>query len=248
MKYYIRACAFALLFPLFGAASAQETNDERPAKEKSKTVAIQLEGGHIKVFMPSDPDAVEKAISVVKRLDLGEGMGSIVVYRGDEAGEKYLLEFTRSAQASPGFIATGNFGAASVDLIDDTHLNYTLETIEGVNPQIVLSTRPQGLRIRGIGSAKQRRALAELEEQSRSLGRKAREAEGQEREELEEQLRSLLHEVFDLKVVMRVAEVESLQEKINDANEIRAERESNRDAIIQQRLDKLLGRSSKFDW
>ncbi len=242
MKYYIRACAFALLFPLFGAASAQEAKEERPIKEKSKTVAIQLGGDHIEVYMPNDPDAVGKAIGVVKRLDLGEGMGSIVVYRWDEAGEKYLLEFTRSAQGSPGFVPM-KYGWANVDVVDDMRLNYTLD---GVDPPIKFAVSP--LKIRGTGSAKQRKALTGLEEKSRSLSRKARAAEGQEREELEAQLRSLLDEIFDLKQEMRAAEVESLQVKINEVNENRAERESNRDAIIQRRLDKLLGRSSKYDW
>ena len=69
-----------------------------------------------------------------------------------------------------------------------------------------------------------------------------------EREGLTSELREKLAEIFSMKEENRRRETEQLEKELSELRDQLQKREANRDAIIDRRLDELLGRRQPMDW
>lgn len=97
-------------------------------------------------------------------------------------------------------------------------------------------------------SVEEHREVARLERESRELAREARRAEGQERSELEAQLREKLNEIFDKKLEVRRERIERLHERLEEERSNLQERTEARDEMIDRRHRSLLGESDALEW
>lgn len=246
MKTFSHACAMALLLPLCWTAAAQKADPEPPAAEEKPTIILERnqnaivvdrEGGGITIFGSKDPD---RNAEVVKRIDLGNGMGKLLIYKGDGAGQRLVLKFSDDDDGDLGF--TTVFRRPSGTAFDKWGPDYVLSSAEATmfgNEALLSLWR---------GTSEQRAELTKMEAKARVLGQRVRRAEPDAREALQDELEALLREIFDHKQAMRATEISSMQDKLEEAQQSRKERESNRDEIIERRLNQLLGRSSKYDW
>lgn len=99
----------------------------------------------------------------------------------------------------------------------------------------------------GKVSSRDATTLRKMEAQSHKLAKKARSAGGEEREELEGELRDHLEAIFALKQARRLELIEMLRAALDSAVSENEDRESNREEIIERRFDELLGRS-RYKW
>jgi len=87
-----------------------------------------------------------------------------------------------------------------------------------------------------------------LDGNSRALARKYRSAEGTEKERLREEIKQILDQIFDMRQVNRVLEIERLEKKINELKNNNLERLKNKDEILKRRLTELLGEDKGKEW
>lgn len=92
------------------------------------------------------------------------------------------------------------------------------------------------------------REVAELERESRDLARDMRRAEGDERQELEAELRSKLDEIFEKKMEIRRQRVERLEERLEEERAGLSERADQKESLIDRRMQHLLGESDELEW
>ncbi len=97
-------------------------------------------------------------------------------------------------------------------------------------------------------SMKARSEIAKMDMESRRLARQVREAEGAERELLEQELRTRLDEIFERKQALRAEHVEQLRRQLEAVQTEHGERQEAKREIIERRLKKLLGQDDKYDW
>jgi hypothetical protein len=83
--------------------------------------------------------------------------------------------------------------------------------------------------------------LQKLERQTHELAEQCHRADGQEKDELGEKLRETLSQVFEKKDQAQSQEVERLEKQLDKLRSRLENREKNREAIINQRFDKLTG-------
>ncbi len=146
--------------------------------------------------------------------------------------------------------------------VDDGLQPVTEEEVQGKNASVILSGSPARASASQVASDSpatgQRQYLSELERSSRQLyERIVRErrmeqqaqglartirlmSEGAEREAKVDTLRSMLHEIFDLKQENRRREIERLQQKIRELQKSIQKREQMREVMIDRRLHHLL--------
>lgn len=231
MKPFSRACAFALLVPLFWTASAQEAKPDPALEKESEIQLIEFTGEVIKFLSPSDYGELIGSLVAAQRISFDNGTGTLYFdKRGDDS--RVILVSRKSAADRLG--KSGRTGIAELHgLLRDPGLFTDRDFSRDDNRASLVAKSAE---------------LLKLESRARILSETARSAEGAELEKLEDELRTLLDEIFDLKQKERTAEIESLQVRIDESAQERDERESNRDAIIQRRLDQLLGRTSKYEW
>lgn len=97
-------------------------------------------------------------------------------------------------------------------------------------------------------SIEEHREVAELERESRDLARRARRAEGAERNQLESELRMQLEEIFAKKLEHREQRIAELEEKLTDEREKLQRRRGARSEMIERRLRTLMGEDDILDW
>ncbi|PIQ63440.1 MAG: hypothetical protein COV99_02835 [Bacteroidetes bacterium CG12_big_fil_rev_8_21_14_0_65_60_17] len=86
-----------------------------------------------------------------------------------------------------------------------------------------------------------------LESESRQLAHRIRlETMEENRAALTKQLESTLHQIFDLKQENRQREIEQLAERLESLRKTLAEREKQRDLLVEKRLEELLNEKSAF--
>ncbi len=231
MKPYYRACAFALLMPLLWTASAQEAKPDPALEKESEIQLIEFTGEVIKFLSPSDYGELIGSLVAAQRISFDNGTGTLYFdKRGDDS--RVILVSRKSAADRLG--KSGRTGIAELHgLLRDPGL-FTDRDFSMNNNRASLVAK----------SAE----LLKLEFRVRKLSETARSAQGDELEKLEDELRTLLDEIFDLKQKERTAEIESMQARIDAFAVQRDERASIQQAIVERRLDQLLGRSSKYDW
>lgn len=94
----------------------------------------------------------------------------------------------------------------------------------------------------------ERNEIVRLEREVRELAREARQAEGQERERLEAEIREKLETILDNKLSLRERHIEKLEERVNEERSYLQKRREARGEIINRRFRELLGEKDVFDW
>lgn len=92
------------------------------------------------------------------------------------------------------------------------------------------------------------RELRGMETEARRLVRQLRQADEETYSEKEEMLRVQLEKIFDHKQAMKMKELDQKRSDIEEQSKIMEERQSNREAIIKDRINQLLGRGSSYRW
>ena len=88
-----------------------------------------------------------------------------------------------------------------------------------------------------------------LERQTHDLARQYRQAEGQEKQELEGKLRAALLETFEAKSQLQNQQVEHLEKQLQKLRSRLENRRKNREAIIDQRFEQLTGQQDdELSW
>jgi hypothetical protein len=82
--------------------------------------------------------------------------------------------------------------------------------------------------------------LKELEKKNRSLAKQAMTAEGEEREPAISELRQSLGDAFDEREAIRMKHLEQARKELDRHQEMSAQRQQNRDRIINEQLDWIL--------
>ena len=99
------------------------------------------------------------------------------------------------------------------------------------------------------GSMKERAEISKMDMESRRLAMRVRQAEDDaERAELEQELQTLLEDIFERKQALRDEQIAALQKQIDEVAAARQERQQNRQQIIERRLKELLGERDVYDW
>ena len=92
------------------------------------------------------------------------------------------------------------------------------------------------------------RELREMEVEVRRLAQQLRQADEETYSEKEEMLRAQLEKIFDHKQAMKMKELDQKRSDIEEQSKIMEERQSNREVIIKDRINQLLGRGSSYRW
>lgn len=90
--------------------------------------------------------------------------------------------------------------------------------------------------------------LRKLERESRRIAKKARSAEGSEKDDLEKELDQKLNEIFDYKLERQEKAIGRAEKHLSKLKERRSKRASAKDDIIQNRKDELLGNARYLEW
>ena len=90
--------------------------------------------------------------------------------------------------------------------------------------------------------------LRRLEQEARTLARKARESSDNEKAELEKELDQKLNEIFNYKLRREEEAIERAENRVAKLKERHTRRESARDEIIESRKDEMLGRNRYLEW
>ncbi len=92
------------------------------------------------------------------------------------------------------------------------------------------------------------RELRRMETEARKLARQLRQADEETYSEKEAMLRVQLEKIFDYKQEMRMEELNQKRSDLEEQSRITGERQSNRDAMIKDRIRELLGHGSLYRW
>jgi hypothetical protein len=90
--------------------------------------------------------------------------------------------------------------------------------------------------------------VRKLERKSRDLARDVRKAEGADKEQLEQELDDVLKEIFDRKQELRKERIEKLEERLEKSRQRYETRMSERERIIENRKNELLGEPDYLEW
>ena len=104
---------------------------------------------------------------------------------------------------------------------------------------------------RGLLAAENYQLNAEvlkLEAEARQLARQAQRAVGEEHDELENELKAKLEEIFAKKMERRKEVLDKLREELQENEKNYAARNAARSEMIERRLRELLGKDEEFKW
>jgi len=90
--------------------------------------------------------------------------------------------------------------------------------------------------------------INQKEAEARTLARKARTLEGDERVKAEQELETLLGEIFDMKQETREERIKRMTERLSKEREALSERENARTEMIERRKKSLLGERDPLAW
>ena len=87
-----------------------------------------------------------------------------------------------------------------------------------------------------------------LEQQSRELARKYRDADEADREKIKHELIELLHRLFDYRQLNRQSEILRLENRLAELKENLNQRKLEKEKIIENRLNQLIGAEPGLKW
>ena len=94
----------------------------------------------------------------------------------------------------------------------------------------------------------ERRELREMEMEARRLARELRQADEESYREKEEELRVQLEKIFDYKQDVELEEIDQKRSSLERQSKTMEERRENKEVIIEDRINQLLGRGSSYRW
>ena len=216
-------------------AIAQDEDDS------DRRVEIRIEDGRIWV----NGEEVPEGTALQEYLD-ERGFGDITVTT--DGGDNRTIVVTHDDHARPNVY----FDRKSIRRPDDVvvarpnfmyNFDGAFDTLKDLDLAVDLHDGFGGIML-GATSPE----MAEKERESRDLARRAREATGSERAQLERELEALLSDIFEMKLEVRRERVERLQDRLVEQQEALAERENDRAEIVERRKAELLGQNSRYDW
>ena len=93
-----------------------------------------------------------------------------------------------------------------------------------------------------------RRELQKMEAEASRLARKLSEADESSYQEMEQKLRVHLEKIFDHKQAMDQERIDRERSDLEARSRTMEDRQENRDTIIEDRINQLLGRGSSYRW
>ena len=99
-----------------------------------------------------------------------------------------------------------------------------------------------------VAASEDERELRSMEVEARRLAGLVRRAEGDAKAEHEAALREHLGKIFDFKLELQNKAIKQAQEEVDERSRALEERTANRNAIIGNRFNELLGRGSSLRW
>ncbi len=231
-----RSLALAAILVLFTIpAMAQETVER-------KVIHIEVKDGKVYV----NGEMVKELENKDARIRFSRDGDDDFVFFSDDGDAAHR----RFAFRSPRFLEElGNepvMGFAGRDFPNAYHEFDVAFDLEPLHENLAILR--EGMNAPYVVSSTNNKEIMRLERKSRDIARKLRNSEGEEREELNQELENMLNQIFDMKL-------ESLQERIEkmsgELDELRArvqERVSSRAEIINRRLRELRGERNTLDW
>jgi len=101
--------------------------------------------------------------------------------------------------------------------------------------------------IGSLGDAFPSAEVMKLEQKARRLAQRIRQADG-DVSQLEDELDETLGRIFGLKMESRAERVEGLESRLQELRDRINQRETDREMIIEQRKQDLLGRHGRYEW
>jgi len=221
----IACCSLLLAGPVY----AQDRNDESGAS--GRTTIIIEEDGRVIV----NGEEVERGASGVLRFDNG-GAGVVIVHPERRAR-------IRASGGPVRHFRIDGEGAFGEDIVEDIRIMTDKLPLESIP-----FDRFEPLLGEAAFIARESAEVIKLEREARELARKARRAEGAEREQLEQELRAKLMETLDAKLEARSERIERLEEHLQEERNILDARRNSREEIVSRRLRELLGEDDLLDW
>ncbi|GAB5517804.1 MAG: hypothetical protein RhofKO_00550 [Rhodothermales bacterium] len=176
---------------------------------------------------------------LLRRLEreAGQSNGNVYVYRGDD-DEEARSRFER--------LYSGN-GNSFWFSDDDSELTFDVD--DDAFPFGVLAGRPNGaLFTQQQGMLKGRMEIMKLEREAMELAQQARRASGDERAQLEADLDAQLDAIFERKMELRQAEIDTLEKRLTEERAAYQKRTAERKRMIERRKKELLGERDDLDW
>lgn len=210
------------------SASAQDADDREPAR-----VEIRSENGRVTINGKPVPEGTDVQTQLREM-----GIDGVTVHVDPDDAEDRTVVIVRDRDALHPFGVAGAHawrdlagkldGLRSADfsvMMDADHGPGEVLNFFGVSPEVMRKER-----------------------ESRELAREAREAEGAERARLEQELESLLQEIFTQKEDERQSRIAEQRERLVKQEAEAAARMRDREEIIAQRKAELLGQQDRYDW
>lgn len=209
--------------------------------DSDRRVEIRIEDGRVWVNGEEVPEGTNLQEYLEERgfgeitvtTDDGDNR-SIVVMRGDHVRPNAYIDRKSIRRADDVVVARPNFMYGfdgAFDTLKDLDLAADLHS--GFGGIMMGATSPE---------------MAEKERESRELARRAREATGSERAQLDRELETLLNDIFEMKLEVRRERVGRLQDRLAEQQDALAERENDQAEIVERRKAELLGQNSRYDW
>ena len=164
----------------------------------------------------------------------------IVVVNGDTVETDDEHAFAPMPHDYSGMMGRHHRGPVFWD--DDDHSGFIFMDGNGHRPEL------ERMRRRILSGDKPDKALMRMERDAHDLARRARQAEGDDLEDIEGQLDRKLADIFDYKNAKQKKAVERAEERLAEMRERQEKRASARDQIIEQRKQRLLGHENYMDW
>ncbi len=98
------------------------------------------------------------------------------------------------------------------------------------------------------GEERGERELRQMELEARRLARQLRQADEKSYREVEEMLKAQLEKIFEHKQSMMRRELDQKRRDLEEDGKVLEQRQGNREAIINDRMNELLGRESIYGW
>lgn len=216
-----------------GVAYAQERDGQSGASnDDGERIAIVIEpDGRVIV----NGEEVERGTDGVLRF--GNEGGDVVIMRPDSGARMGIFAGPRR-----------NFRFEEGAGVDPDEVKNLRDVVEGIRLETLPFEHFEPLLGEAAFLARESAETIKLERATRVLARKARDAEGAERDRLERELREKLMETLDAKLEARSERIARLEEQLNEERSVLETRRNSRDAIVDRRLRELLGEEDVLDW
>lgn len=230
---------------IVGATStwAQETSDPDTVVVKSNRVVLKTEDGESVVVFMSDDDEPFFKHRVMSP-------GRSVWFNSDDDTEHVFRRFEADHPNAFFFRGPDGEGDFTVDIErfgeDNVWFGEEFDALRNRLHGDVIEF--EGGRFELEGAMKERVEISRLDAESHRMARAVRQAEGAEREQLQQELEDKLEAIYERKLELRRERLEQLQQELNEQRDQIETREQARQEILERRLRELLGEPDELKW